>query len=73
MPDADKCCGMAGTFSVNFYELSKKIADKKASSIRSTDADVVVTDCPGCEIQLIDTAKRNGLRQKVRHIMELFE
>jgi len=73
MPDADRCCGMAGTFSINYYELSKKIADKKAASIRSTDADVVVTDCPGCQIQLIDTAKRNGMPQQVLHIMELFE
>jgi glycolate oxidase iron-sulfur subunit len=73
MPDADRCCGMAGTFSVNFYELSKKIADKKAAAIRSTGADIVVTDCPGCQIQLIDTAKRNGMPQQVLHIMELFE
>lgn len=73
MPDADRCCGMAGTFSVNFYELSRKIADKKADSIKSTGADVVVTDCPGCEIQLIDTTRRNNMPQKVHHIMELFE
>jgi len=73
MPDADRCCGMAGTFSVNFYELSKKIADKKAAAIKSTGADIVVTDCPGCQIQLIDTARRNGMPQQVRHIMELFE
>ncbi len=73
LPDADRCCGMAGTFSVNYYELSKKIADKKATSIRTTGADIVVTDCPGCQIQLIDTAKRHGLPQQVRHIMELFE
>ena len=73
MPDADRCCGMAGTFSVNFYELSRKIADKKAEAIKSTGADIVVTDCPGCEIQLIDTTKRNGMPQKVRHIIELFD
>jgi glycolate oxidase iron-sulfur subunit len=73
MPNADRCCGMAGTFSIYFYELSKKIADKKAADIGSTGADVVVTDCPGCEIQLIDTTARNGMPQKVRHIMELFD
>lgn len=73
MPDADRCCGMAGTFSVYFYDLSKKIADKKAASIDSTGADIVVTDCPGCQIQLIDSVTRHGMPQKVRHIMELFE
>ncbi|MGD9143704.1 MAG: (Fe-S)-binding protein, partial [Dehalococcoidia bacterium] len=54
MPDADRCCGMAGTFSIKYYELSRKIAEKKMNSIESTGADIVVTDCPGCEIQLID-------------------
>jgi glycolate oxidase iron-sulfur subunit len=73
MPGADACCGMAGTFSIYFYELSKKIAAKKAASIAATGADVVVTDCPGCQIQLIDSLKQNEMPQKVRHIMELFE
>ncbi|MFA5308818.1 MAG: (Fe-S)-binding protein [Dehalococcoidales bacterium] len=73
LPDADRCCGMAGTFSIHFYELSRKIGDKKAAAIKSTGADVVVTDCPGCQIQLIDSTTRNGMTQNIRHIMELFE
>jgi glycolate oxidase iron-sulfur subunit len=73
MPDADRCCGMAGTFSIYFYELSQKIAAKKAASIKQTGADVVVTDCPGCQIQIIDTLKRHNLPQQVHHIMELLE
>jgi glycolate oxidase iron-sulfur subunit len=73
MPNADRCCGMAGTFSIYFYDLSKRIADKKIADIKSTGADIVVTDCPGCQIQLIDSVIRHGMPQKVMHIMELFE
>jgi glycolate oxidase iron-sulfur subunit len=73
MTDADRCCGMAGTFSVYFYDLSKQIADKKVANIQATGADIVVTDCPGCEIQLIDSLTRHGLPQKVMHIMELLD
>jgi glycolate oxidase iron-sulfur subunit len=73
MTEADRCCGMAGTFSIYFYDLSQKIAAKKAESIKSTGADVVVTDCPGCQIQLIDTLKRLKSPVQVRHIMELLE
>jgi glycolate oxidase iron-sulfur subunit len=73
MPDADRCCGMAGTFSIYYYELSQKIAGRKVDSIASTGADVVVTDCPGCEIQLIDSLTRRGKPIQVRHIMELLE
>jgi Fe-S oxidoreductase len=32
-----------------------------------------LTDCPGCQIQLIDSLTRHGQPQQVRHIMELFE
>jgi glycolate oxidase iron-sulfur subunit len=71
MPNADRCCGMAGAFSMYYYDLSKEIADKKAASIKSTGADIVVTSCPGCEIQLIDSLVRNKLPVKVMHIMEL--
>ncbi|MBA7694922.1 Lactate utilization protein A [subsurface metagenome] len=73
MPAADRCCGMAGAFSMHYYDLSKDIADKKMASIESTGADIVVSSCPGCEIQLIDSVVRNKLPVKVMHIMELIE
>jgi len=73
MPNADRCCGMAGAFSLNYYDLSKDIADKKAASVEASGADIVVTSCPGCEIQLIDSLVRNKLPVKVMHIMELIE
>ena len=73
MPNADRCCGMAGAFSLHYYDLSKEIADKKAASIKSTGADIVVSSCPGCEIQLIDSTVRNKVPVKVMHIMELIE
>jgi glycolate oxidase iron-sulfur subunit len=73
MPNADRCCGMAGSFSIYFYDVSQKIADKKMAGINATGADIVVTDCPGCEIQLIDTTMRHDSPVKVMHIMELLE
>jgi glycolate oxidase iron-sulfur subunit len=73
MPEADACCGMAGTFSISFYDLSQKIADRKVAAIAATGADVVVTDCPGCEIQLIDSLRRHNLPVRVCHIMELLD
>jgi glycolate oxidase iron-sulfur subunit len=73
MTDAGRCCGMAGTFSIYFYDLSQKIAERKIADIKSTGADIVATDCPGCQIQLIDSLTRHGLPQKALHIMELLE
>jgi glycolate oxidase iron-sulfur subunit len=73
MPNADRCCGMAGTFSTYYYELSKAIADKKLASIEATGADIVVSSCPGCQIQLIDGVMRQKMPVKVMHIMELID
>lgn len=71
MPNADRCCGMGGTFSLDYYELAKKIADKKVEAIKASGAEIVVSSCPGCEIQLIDSILRHKLPVKVMHIMEL--
>ena len=34
---------------------------------------MVVTDCPGCQVQLIDTVTRRSMTQQVRHIMEILD
>jgi glycolate oxidase iron-sulfur subunit len=73
MPNADLCCGMGGSFSVYHYDLTKKIADKKMTGIKAAKADIVVTACPGCMINLIDNVARNKMPQKVHHLLELVE
>ena len=73
MNEADKCCGMAGGFSIKFYELSQKIATRKLKNIQASGADIVVTGCPGCEIQLMDVIAANKLPIKVMNIMDLIE
>lgn len=73
MPRADFCCGMGGGFGISYYDLSKKIADKAAETIRAVGADVVVTACPGCMVQLMDACRRNNMPVKVKHIMEVLE
>jgi len=73
MPNADLCCGMGGSFSVYHYDLTKKIAKKKMDGIMATGADIVVTACPGCMINLIDNTLQNKMPQKVYHLLELVE
>ena len=71
--DNDGCCGMGGSFNIDHYDLSKKIAKKKIDSIARTLADVVISTCPGCTIQLIDNIERYHLPQRVVHIVEAIE
>ena len=71
MPDASRCCGMAGQFSLYYYDLSRKIAEKKIESIETSDADIVVTACPGCQYQLLDNIARLKKPQQVMSLMEV--
>jgi len=71
--DNTGCCGMGGSFNVDHYSLSKKIAKKKIDSIERTETDVVINTCPGCMIQLIDNIERYHLPQRVVHMVEAIE
>jgi glycolate oxidase iron-sulfur subunit len=74
MEEADRCCGMGGSFGVEHYDLSKEINDRKISNIAGSGADVVVTSCPGCLMHIRDGLSRNGHESiEAAHIMVLLE
>jgi glycolate dehydrogenase iron-sulfur subunit len=73
MPDADRCCGFGGSFSIYHYDISRKIAQKKVRAIQVSGADLVVTACPGCIAQLNDALIQNGMPQRAVHIIDLFD
>ncbi len=67
---ADMCCGGAGTFHLDFPEESGKILAAKDAAFRQTGADVIVTECPACLIQLAK-AGAGGACYKVMHISQV--
>ncbi|HSW57872.1 MAG TPA: (Fe-S)-binding protein [Dehalococcoidales bacterium] len=73
MKESDRCCGMAGAFSLHHYELSQKIAGRKVKTISETGADIVLTGCPGCQIQLMDSLAHSHSEIRVMHIMDILE
>jgi Fe-S oxidoreductase len=52
------CCGGGGGFEAVFPELSQMLAVNRARELLETGAEIIVTHCPGCIMQLED-----GLRQ----------
>ena len=71
--DSDVCCGFGGSFSADFPQISSKVLDKKIEHIKHTKADVVLTDCPGCVMQIDGGLKAKGEKIDVRHLSEVFE
>jgi iron-sulfur cluster protein len=71
MEDADSCCGFGGSFSLFYYDLAKRINAEKINKIKATNADYVVTSCPGCMMHIRDGIHHAGSKQKVVHTVQL--
>jgi Fe-S oxidoreductase len=51
------CCGGGGGFEVVFPELSQILAVNRAKELLETGAEIIVTHCPGCVMQLEEGLK----------------
>jgi len=71
LPEADWCCGGAGSYSLAHYELSMRILERKMENIRGTGAQIVVTPCPACIMQLRYGARKFAVPVHVMHLAEL--
>jgi iron-sulfur cluster protein len=69
--EEEVCCGFGGTFSMKFPELSAELLKKKLDNVEATGADVLLTDCPGCIMQMRGGLKNRGSKVKVRHVSEI--
>jgi len=71
MPNADTCCGSAGTYNVTQTDLAMRILAAKMDDVQSTRADVLATSNVGCLLQLQAGAKQRKLNLRVAHVVEL--
>ncbi|WP_456435645.1 (Fe-S)-binding protein [Thermovibrio ammonificans] len=71
MPEADNCCGMGGSFKLSHPEISREIQLKKAKNADSTEAEVVLTECPGCVMNIAEGLERIGSKASALHIADL--
>ena len=72
MTEPDACCGMGGSFNLQYYDLSAKIGRKKHDQIAATQAAVVATGCPACMMQISDMLSQAGDAVAVRHFIEIY-
>jgi len=71
MKDSDTCCGMGGSYSLKFPEISRPILDRKLDNVRATGVGTVAMDCPGCMLQIGGGLHRAGDSTRTRHVAEL--
>ena len=71
MKDPSACCGSAGIYNVTHPEMADKRLRRKIDDIEATGASVVVTNGPGCLLQLRAAVQERELDLQVKHISQL--
>jgi len=69
--EEETCCGFGGTYSSKFPKISAEILARKLDDAENTGADLLVTECPGCIMQLRGGAKKRGNKLSVKHLAEV--
>ena len=67
--DMATCCGGGGGFEAVFPELSQILAVNRVKELVATGADIIVTHCPGCILQL--KTGLNELKNKDVEVLDL--
>jgi iron-sulfur cluster protein len=68
--DEELCCGFGGTFSLKYPEISGSLAERKLKKLEALGASTIVTDCPGCVMQLLGTEEKRGKIIPVEHMAD---
>jgi glycolate oxidase iron-sulfur subunit len=73
MPEADWCCGSAGSQLITHYETSLNVLARKMDNLRATQAEYIASGCPGCQMQLNVGIRQRGLNVQIVHPIELLD
>jgi glycolate oxidase iron-sulfur subunit len=73
MRDPSACCGSAGIYNITHPQMADKRLHHKMKNIQATGASVVVTNGPGCLLQLRAAVRERGLDVQIKHISQLVE
>lgn len=64
---SDRCCGFGGSYSIKYPEVSQQILEQKIGNIIQSNVDVVVTDCPGCIMQIGGGLDQKNVKIQIKH------
>lgn len=72
MAESDRCCGLGGSFNIQYYSLSSEIGARKRENITAAGCNIVTAGCPACMLQLSDMLSKSGERIAVKHPVEIY-
>jgi glycolate oxidase iron-sulfur subunit len=69
----ERCCGAAGVYNLLQPELSGRVLQEKLDHISKTEATILATGNPGCQMHIGAGARSAGMNLKVCHPIELVD
>jgi glycolate oxidase iron-sulfur subunit len=73
LPDAGICCGSAGIYNLVQPDAAQQLGARKAASVASTGADLVVSGNPGCALQIASALGTAGHPKPVAHLAQVLD
>jgi glycolate oxidase iron-sulfur subunit len=73
IPESAICCGSAGTYNLLRPQAARDLGDRKAASVRTTGAELLVSANPGCTMQIAAAMRRAGADIRVAHTAEVLD
>jgi glycolate oxidase iron-sulfur subunit len=73
MQDSSACCGSAGIYNITHSAMANKRLQRKMETIEATGASLVVTNGPGCLLQLRAAVQDRKTDVQITHISQLIE
>jgi glycolate oxidase iron-sulfur subunit len=73
MQDPSACCGSAGIYNITHPTMADYRLQRKLDNIQATGASVVVTNGPGCLLQLRAAVRERNMNVRIKHISQLLE
>lgn len=64
-----RCCGFAGTYSIMHKGISNALLERKIKNIINSGAEILITACPGCIMQIEGGLRQKGSNIKVLHFI----
>jgi glycolate oxidase iron-sulfur subunit len=73
VPDAGTCCGSAGVYNLLQPEAASELGARKAESVQSTGASLLISANPGCSLQIACALAERGQDIAVAHTAEVLD
>jgi glycolate oxidase iron-sulfur subunit len=69
----ERCCGAAGVYNLLQPDMSQRVLNEKLGHIKETNAAILATGNPGCQMHIGAGARLAGMELQVCHPIELVD